>query len=129
MALEDYNIVSYFIDCEEKDRKQHISKAIYAMEADLAETAQKEILTAFVSVFGWDEALLQEYFKDDVESDDEVTAKQDRENTLPQRNTAIVSEEAKMQYQEGLKYNKAKDYAEAVKWFRKAAEQGHASAQ
>lgn len=133
MALEDYNIVSYFIDCEEKDRKQHISKAIYAMEADLAETAQKEILTAFVSVFGWDEALLQEYFKDDVRSGDEVTAKQDRENTLPQQDSTIVSEEAEMQYQEGEMYYHGhgveKNFAKARYYYQKAAEQGHTEAQ
>lgn len=133
MALEDYDIVSYFINCEEKDRKQHISKAIYAMEADLAETAQKEILTAFVSVFGWDEALLQEYFKDNVKSDDEVTAKQDTENTLMKQNSAIVSEEAELLYQEGEMYYHGhgveKNFAKARYYYQKAAEQGHAEAQ
>ncbi|MBQ5344641.1 MAG: sel1 repeat family protein [Acidaminococcaceae bacterium] len=158
MALEDYGIVSFFIDCEEKDRKQHISKALYVMEADLSETAQKEIITSFVSAFGWDETILQDIFKvenkveliTDAVADEKPLTKrvQSPEVTnvrLPDKeseqkpyldsniDTKVQTIDTEKLYQEGEMYyyghGVEKNYVEAIICYRKAAEQGHCNAQ
>ena len=58
--------------------------------------------------------------------DIEIVSGDDGDNTTTKSKDEIDAEEC---FQRGKKFYNSKDYAEAVKWYRKAAEQGHADAQ
>jgi len=42
--------------------------------------------------------------------------------------STVVDASAQTDYETGSRYYKSKDYVEALKWFRKAADQGNANA-
>lgn len=114
-----------------QDRR--ITKAIRKMKSNfVADNMIEMVVTAFVYALRWDEKILLNYFKKD-ESKTEVTVPQDEQKNLQQTKSAVVSEEAEMQYQEGEMYYYGRgvdiNYVKAKYCFQKAAEQGHVKAQ
>lgn len=101
----NFRIGTYFINCPYDERKININRAMQSLKF-LNDESKGLIITAFVKALGWEEELLQDFFAEEEQKED-----------------------AGSLYQEGREYYKVKNYAEALKYFRKAAEQGLARAQ
>jgi TPR repeat protein len=129
MALQNFEIGTYFLNCAEKDRTMNIHKAINAMEGMVAEEAQKTIITSFVYAFGWDEIELKDYFKENNIVVETKGVPEEKKEIRNKQDNIATDNDAEQLYQEGLKYYNAKDYTEALKRYSKAATQGHADAQ
>ena len=129
MALQTFDIGAYFVSCAEQDREKNIRKAIRATEGMLAKEAQKTVITSFVAAFGWDERLLADYFKENLNEKKEKKTPLNAEPKQPANPAEVKVVDAETLYHEGENYYNAKNYVKAMEYFRKAAEQGHASAQ
>ena len=132
MALQTFNIGTYFVSCEEHDREKNIRKAIRATEGMLAREAQKTIITSFVVAFGWDKAIIADFFKEEpkdvkVMNDEKSKIQEDFKQSVKPAEVERI--DADSLYQEGEKYYNSQNYIKAVECFRKAAGQGHANAQ
>ena len=129
MALQTFDIGAYFVSCAESDREKNVRKAIRGMEGMLAEDAQKTIITSFVAAFGWDKALLTDFYGEELKGGKEEKPIIKEESEQPEKPVEVEITDADTLYHEGEKFYNAKNYKKSVEYYRKAAEKGHATAQ
>ena len=132
MGLQTFDLGAYFVSCEEHNREKNVRKAIRATEGMLAKEAQKTIITSFVVAFGWDKAIIADFFKEEpkdvkVMNDEKSKIQEDFKQSVKPAEVERI--DADSLYQEGEKYYNSQNYIKAVECFFKAAEQGNANAQ